>query len=253
MTVLFWKSGHNMKKTILRLFLCLILMAGSAGCTPQWSEDRYEVLPIFSGSQTLVFIKTSQGIENSIVTYTYQNRDGLVTLLCTIHFEQGMYLAGTVFCADTLQPVTAHKSNTGRPRPEDNWEILAEYGEDILLRAVTSLGVEEKRIERPERLIDHESMVIALGALKMEEGFRKVLNISIIEAGKVIPYQVRKVGREQISVPLGIFDCIKVEVRYAGPVIGIRPRMHLWYQDSPNRLLIRYEFAGEVLELAEVK
>ncbi|MFO7636528.1 MAG: DUF3108 domain-containing protein [Clostridia bacterium] len=241
-----------MRKTVAWMVACVILIAGLSGCTPKWSMDDYEVLDVFSAAGRFVYEKSKFGEKEGMVEYVYERTGELVSLLCTIHFEQGTYLAGTVFDKNTLIPVSSHKSNTYTGQEEKNWEIQAQFRDRITLQAVTADGTDAKEMERPERLIDNESMVIVLGALPLEDGYEKTINISMIEAGVVKPFLVTFLGREEVSVPYGTFQCIMVEVRYVGPVLGFRPRMHLWYSDDENRYLIQYENSGEMLKLAEM-
>lgn len=241
-----------MKKRILVLLAVSIIAALFSGCAPKISEDTYEVKNIFVKSEILKYERT----ENESVTDVDYNIDvdgNKVSTSVTINFESGQFRSESEFNADTLMPLSSSKGNSYALDPAQNWDIFAQYGENLNMTAKTPEGTEMKTIDLPEHYVDNEALLFTMGALAYKEGFEKNINIVIIDAGDIATFKVSYAGIETITVPYGTFECIKVEVKYTGIVLGAKPKMYMWYTNDDRRIPIQYNNRDIFLKLISIR
>lgn len=241
-----------MKKTIALILIAALIAFLVTGCTPGFSEDTFDTKDIFNESHTFVFDRTEDDLTNEVI-YEVLVVDGLVTTKIEIDFEEGKFISSSVLNANTLIPVSAFKSNTYDLDPEKNWEINAEYGSTLEMVAGTPVETETKTLELPDYYLDNEGLLFTIGALSLEEGFQKDINVSIIDAGQIIPFRITHQGIETIESPYGIFECIKVEMKYTGLVLGPKPSIYTWYTNDENRYPLKYINNDVVLELKSIR
>lgn len=231
--------------------LVLIISVLFAGCAPKISEDTYGVLDIFNESKVFTYERA----EDETVTDVdyYINVDGnIVSTKVQIDFESGQFRSESSFYADTLLPISASKGNSYALDPAQNWDITAQYGESLNMTALTPDGTEMKSLGLPVRYVDNEALLFTMGALEYEEDFIKNINVAIIDAGDIITFKVSYKGIETVEVPYGSFECIKVEVKYTGLVLGASPKMYMWYTNDDMRIPILYENRGIFLKLKDI-
>jgi len=119
--------------------------------------------------------------------------------------------------------------------------------------AGTAAERETKSLELPAYYLDNEGLLFTIGALSLEEGFEKDINISIIDAGEIIPFRVSYQGIETVESPYGTFECIKAEMKYTGLVLGPKPRLYIWYTNDENRYPVMYENKDVKLILSNIE
>lgn len=238
-------------KFLIPMILSIIMLL--SGCAPPISGDSFETLDIFHKSATFTYDRIED--ENSVeIEYAINVEGDKVSTESVIVFDYGEVVSESVFNKKTLKPSYAHKGNSYNLDPSKNWDIYAEYGENsVEMRAETSSETEMKSLDLPEYYLDNEALLFTIGALTLEEGYKKDINISIIDAGEAVAFRVANLGTETVTVPYGTVECIKVEVRYTGLVLGRKPRMYIWYSDDENRYPVKYENRGIYLELKSVK
>lgn len=241
-----------MKKSFKYLILTVTIALLFTGCKPGFSDDTFETRNIFKESHTFTYERTEDDVVNDVI-YEVIVENGLVSTKIEIDFEEGMFISASTFNADTLLPISAYKSNTYDLEPDRNWEINAEYGDTLEMVAGTAAERETKSLELPAYYLDNEGLLFTIGALSLEEGFEKYINISIIDAGEIIPFRISYQGIETIESPYGTFECIKVEMKYTGLVLGSKPRMYMWYTNDENRYPIQYENSDVKLSLSNVE
>ena len=240
-----------MKRYYKYLILTITIALLFTGCKPGFSNDTFETKNIFKESHIFTYERTEDDIVNDVI-YEVTVENGLVSTRVEIDFEEGMFISASTFNADTLLPISAYKSNTYDLEPDRNWEINAEYGETLEMVAGTAAERETKSLELPAYYLDNEGLLFTIGALSLEEGFEKNINIAIIDAGEIIPFRVSYQGIETIESPYGTFECIKVEMKYTGLVLGPKPRMYMWYTNDGNRYPIQYENTDVLLSLSKI-
>ena len=229
-----------MKKALIYSIPVFILSLLLSGCTPGLSEDSFETIDIFDENHAFTFERT-EGDDVSDIRYTLEVGDGMVTTGVDIDFSEGGFISRSEFHADSLVPVSSFKSNRFNLDPDKNWEITADYGETLTMVARTETDQETKSLELPEYYLDNEGLLFSMGAIDYEEGFVKDINICIIDAGEIIPFRVTYMGTETVEVPYGSVECIKIEMKYTGLVLGPKPRMYMWYTADENRYPVLYE------------
>lgn len=237
-----------MKKRFLTLLMAVIIAALFSGCSPKISEDTYEVKNIFPKSETFTYERTEGESVNDII-YNIEVDGNIVSTSVTINFDSGQFRSKSEFNADTLMPVSSTKGNSYALDPAQNWDIFAQYGESLNMTAKTPESTEMKTIDLPEHYVDNEALLFTMGALYYEEGFEKDINVSIIDAGEIVTFRVSYQGLETITVPYGTIECIKVEIKYNGIVLGAKPKMYMWYSNDDRRIPIQYENRGIFLKL----
>lgn len=240
-----------MKRTmryILPVFIFALLLSG---CTPGLGEDSFETIDIFDENHTFTFERT-EGDDVNDIQYTIETDGNIVKTGVEIDFSEGGFTSNSEFHADTLLPIRSFKSNRFNLDPDKNWEITADYGENLQMVARTETEQESKSMDLPAYYLDNEGLLFTMGALKYEEGFSQVINISIIDAGEIIPFRVTYLGVETVEVPYGNVQCIKVEMKYTGLVLGPKPKMYMWYTADENRYPVLYENKDVKLALKSI-
>jgi len=241
-----------MKRYYKYMVLAIIIALLFTGCKPGFSEDTYETNDIFRESHTFTYERTEDESVNAVI-YEVTVENGLVSTRVEISFDEGEFISASTFAADTLIPISAYKSNTYALDPEQSWEIDAQYGITLEMVAGTAAERETKSLELPEHYLDNEGLLFTIGALSLEEGFEKDINISIIDAGEIIPFRVSYQGIESIESPYGTFECIKVEMKYTRSCSGPKPRMYMWYTNDENRYPVQYENTDIRLSLSDIE
>ena len=241
-----------MKKYIIVFTAAITLVLLFTGCKPGFSEDSFESIEIFNESHTFIYERTEDEAVNE-VTYEVTVDGNLVSTKVEIDFDEGSFISESEFMADTLKPVSAFKSNTYDLDPDKDWEITATYGQALDMVARTESDQETRSLELPEYFLDNEGLLFTVGALTLEEGFDKDINVAIIDAGEIIPFRVTYQGIEQIDSPFGTYDCIKVEMKYTGLVLGPKPSMYIYYTNDLNRYPVLYINKDVELRLKDIK
>jgi len=206
---------------------------------------------IFTESKILTYERT----ENDVISDIFYNInvDGnIVSTSVTIDFEAGQFRSESEFNADTLIPISAAKGNSYALDPTQNWDIYAQYGDVLNMTARTPEETEMKTIELPEHYVDNEALLFTMGALEYKEDFEKNINVAIIDAGDLITFKVSYQGLETVDVPYGSIECMKVEVKYTGLVLGAKPKMYMWYTNDDRRIPVMYENRGIFLKLKAI-
>ncbi len=107
---------------------------------------------------------------------------------------------------------------------------------------------ESRDLSLPPYTISVETLAMELRALPDKPGQQMRFNLVTID-GKQIEMLAKIVGREQVTVPAGSFDCYKVEVSPTG-VVGfiaglIMPNIYMWHTVAPPHLWVKYLGPGE--------
>lgn len=241
-----------MKKRRILLTFTIIAVVLLSACTPSLSTEDFETINIFTENKSFVFDRI-EGEEKFEIQYDFTVEEDIVSSHSTIKFDYGKVVSESTFDKNTIKPITAHKGNSYNLDPTKNWDIYAEYDEPFLkMRAETPSEKETKSLTLPKHYIDNEALLFTVGALTLEQDYEKDINISIIDAGEIVAFRVKNMGLEEITVAYGTFECIKVEIKYTGMVLGRKPSMYTWYSNDENRYPIKYENRGIFLELKSV-
>ena len=240
-----------MKKLLLITALVLIIAVALSGCVPKISDDSYNVMNIFTKNRMYTFERTEDESIRDVV-YDIKVEGNIISTKVEISFEAGQFRSESEFYADTLIPISAYKGNSYALDPAQNWDIYAQYNDVLNMTAKSSEETEMKTLDLPEHYVDNEALLFSMGALEYEEGFTKDINVAIIDAGDIVTFRVSYQGLETIEVPYGTIECIKVEVKYTGLVLGAKPKMYMWYTNDEQRLPVMYENRGIFLKLKDV-
>ena len=120
------------------------------------------------------------------------------------------------------------------------------------MSAKTPEETELRTVDLPRRYVDNEALLFTMGALDYRDGFTTDINVAIIDAGDIVTFRVSYQGLETIEVPYGTIECMKVEIKYTGLVLGAKPKMYMWYTNDEQRLPVMYENRGIFLKLKDV-
>jgi len=239
------------KKVLLITTLILIIAVTLSGCAPKISEDTYNIMNIFTKSRSITYERTEDESVSDIIYNLFVDGNTVSTEV-TINFEAGQFRSESEFNADTLIPISAAKGNSYALDPAQNWDIIAQYSDVLNMTAKTPEETEMKTLDLPEHYVDNEALLFTMGALEYEEGFEKNINVAIIDAGDIITFRVSYMGLETVEVPYGNIECIKVEVKYTGLVLGAKPKMYMWYTNDEMRIPVMYENRGIFLKLKAI-
>lgn len=240
-----------MKKVLLIVALVLIVAVTLTGCVPKISEDTYNVMNIFTENRSITYERIEDEAVSDVI-YNISVDGNIVSTEVTINFETGQFRSESEFAADTLTPISASKGNSYALDPAQNWDIIAKYSDVLNMTAKTPEETEMKTLDLPVRYVDNEALLFTMGALEYKEDFEKNINVAIIDAGDIVTFRVSYMGLETVEVPFGDIECIKVEVKYTGLVLGAKPKMYMWYTNDDERIPVMYENRGIFLKLKEI-
>ncbi|MCD6322373.1 MAG: DUF3108 domain-containing protein [Clostridiales bacterium] len=240
-----------MKKVFLIFTLFLIIAVMLSGCVPKISEDTYNVMNIFTKSRSITYERT-EGEAISDVVYNITVNGNIVSTEVTIDFEAGQFRSESEFNADTLIPISAAKGNSYALDPAQNWDIYAKYDDVLNMTAKTHESTEMKTLDLPVRYVDNEALLFTMGALEYKEDFEKNINVAVIDAGDIVTFRVSYMGLETVEVPYGNIECIKVEIKYIGLVLGAKPKMYMWYTNDNMRIPVMYKNRDIFLKLKSI-
>jgi hypothetical protein len=92
--------------------------------------------------------------------------------------------------------------------------VLLNYGKDAVKGAV-KMGANEQPIDvalKAPAFGDGPALEVLLGGLPLAPGYQTTLRVFDFQAQKARAMSIAVTGRETITVPAGVFECLKVEV-----------------------------------------
>jgi len=101
----------------------------------------------------------------------------------------------------------------------------------------TRKGDGEPTTSHPEKQVyDNEEFMHLTRVLPLQPGYKVTIpTFSSLGGGTVIPLVTEVTGKESVESPAGTFDCFKIKLN-----IG----QTLWYSDTPERYLVKFEAGG---------
>lgn len=226
-----------------------IILTLLVSCKPQLSSDTFAVKKIFNENHQFVYEKHENDAISEIA-YMLSVDGDLATIDTTIDFEDGEYRSRSTFDRTDLKPLSAYKGNSYALHPEKNWDIYATYGQFLDMQAISEGKTEEMSLALPDVYLDNESIIFSLAAIEQQEGL--IINVAVIDAGEVVPYKISWLGVEMIETPYEKVECFRMQMEYAGPVLGPKPILDLWYTNDEDRFLVKYSNTKMELFLKEI-
>ncbi len=118
----------------------------------------------------------------------------------------------------------------------------AQYGDGSV--SIETAGVDATREQALAGLMfDNEEGFHLFRRLPLEVGYKETIKFISTMAGGGGPIEVEITEKERVTVPAGDFECYRMELSI--------PQV-FWYSTDPSQVLVKFEAAGVVGELAEV-
>jgi hypothetical protein len=99
------------------------------------------------------------------------------------------------------------------------------------------------RLEEP--YYNNDESLFLWRTIPFEEGYKASYNAVLVNRGALTLITVEVAGKEEVTVPAGVFQAWRVEIRI-GDV-----RQVAWYADTPEHLLVQYDNTRHVFQLTE--
>jgi uncharacterized membrane protein YhfC len=204
-----------------------LLLSGCAMGSPSEPLQLREA-PWQVGETTVYDVLGRDGQRLGEATWTWTQQDGEWVQGYEI-VVSGSATAGEVRTDSGLLPISAWREGAGR-RSE------AVYGADeVKLVSIAPDGTETMRevTARPD-MLDNEQTLQTQRALPLTEGYRTAYTNLVPSTGAAVRMNVSVAGREQVTVPAGVFAAWHVEMSAGGVT------HEAWYDVDPPHLMLRY-------------
>ena len=208
-------------------WVAVLLLSGCTMVSPaepfQLSEVPWQV-----GETTVYDVLGRDGQRLGEATWTWTRHDGEWLQAYEI-VVSGSATTGEVLVDSELFPISSWRETSGR-RSE------AVYGaDDVTITSIAADGTETTRNvnARPD-MLDNEQTLQTQRALPLAEGYRTVYTDLVPSTGAAVRMNVNVTGREQVTVPAGVFAAWHVEMSAGGVT------HEAWYDVDPPYLMLRY-------------
>lgn len=166
--------------------------------------------------------------------------------------KEGEFVTGAIVEADTLKPVSSFVTKHPPEKYKDKTlELTGQYKDKLYITAKAAAGNQDLVVNLSGECLDNESVVSAIRAFPLEEGYTKAFNLCILSTAKVAPFEIKVTGREKVQVPFGEVECYKVEMKVKG-FLPSNP-ITLWYSADEKKQLVKYSQGTTLFELKSVK
>ena len=119
-------------------------------------------------------------------------------------------------------------------------------GNKLKVEVQTAEGHSEGELDVPADAYDNDEIIFLLRALPFEEGYQATYTNIVAATAQMPKVTVNITGKEQVQVPVGLFDCWKLELGAAGQ------QQYAWYSvDSPH-YLVKYDDRQSIVILQEI-
>ncbi len=114
----------------------------------------------------------------------------------------------------------------------------------ISIRNARTGATETRSVSLPPHAIGVDILAVELRVLPEEPG-RQLRFVLVTLDGKKVGMLAKIVGRQQVSVPAGSFECYKVELSPTG-IAGVvadlvLPKMYMWFSVAAPHIWVKYE------------
>jgi len=222
---------------ILVTVLALAVLAAAAGCRPPEEQPLVLTVPWRDGETSRLEVVNSE-TGTLVAEWRIEMAaapDGGWVITSETWSPQGSELSAVRVASGTLLPQTIDYTLES---PQMKATLTGRYGEKELVISATVNGeAQEATVRLPAPpYFDNEQFVATLRAFPLAEGWERAVNLIVSKSATKARLTVRVVGREEVTVPLGRFDCWKVELVGVGQTA--------WVNAEAPHQLVQYENSG---------
>lgn len=214
----------------LLAFVCLALV----GCAPAAVPLTVSQIPWPDHEVTSYTIEDREGNTVGSLELTIDKEDTTYTLTqhldLTIEGEQIIDDITLTVDATDLKPISGTEMAV---IANQTIEVTAIYGPGEVAVTATVNGEEQSAtLDIPDDAYDDSEVLFLLRAIPLEVGYSATYANVVPAAGLTPKATITVVAEEQVDVPLGSFNCYKLELSIFGTT------QYLWYgADSPHYLV----------------
>ncbi|MHC4444593.1 MAG: DUF3108 domain-containing protein [Planctomycetota bacterium] len=147
---------------------------------------------------------------------------------------------------DSFAPIMGRTDNsmTGHYR--------ADYGpKKVKLKIETNERKDTREVALDKVAYDNEQALYLIRRLPLAEGYEAWFPIFTVQGGTVVECQIVVTGKEKVTVPLGSYDCYKMDLSiYSGGIEALKHQ--LWFSADKHQYLVKYDAGSAVMELVDV-
>jgi len=231
-----------MKRLLTPLTIVLILCFALVGCAPKES----------------IVISAIPWPDEEETIYTIQNQTGntIGGGNLTIAREGESYILGQFWeigevkqsisirvASDDLKPISENQTIVS---PQGEFKVNTTYVDNKLkIEAETPQGPQSAEMDVPEDAYDNDEVLFLFRAIPFEEGYQATYTNVVASTAQKPKVTIAIVGKEQVEVPAGVFDCWKLEFKVAGQ------KQYMWYGVDNPHYLVKYDNGQNTILLQE--
>ena len=228
------------------LLTALVLAAACAQAEPLVIQDIVSTIPWPDQERAeYILLDRDSGDEAGSGVLSVTRKDGQFELQLRFESEGDTDESVVLVDAITLKPASVRREF----RSEDEVIVITgEYDpEEGIVQIVEIRDGNEReiplRLEEP--YYNNDESLFLWRTIPFEEGYKVSYNAVLVNRAGLTLITVEVVGKEEVTVPAGVFQAWRVEIRN-GDV-----RQVAWYADTPEHLLLQYDNSRHVFQLTE--
>jgi len=237
-----------MKESLVVLSLLAIMCLTLVGCAPAAVPLTISQVPWPDDEVTSYTIEDQEGNTIGSLELTIDKEDTTYTLTqhldLTIEGEQIIDDITLTVNATDLKPISGTETAV---IANQTIEVTAIYSPgEVAVTAAVNGEEQSATLDIPDDAYDDSEVLFLLRAIPFEVGYSATYTNVVPAAGLTPEATITVVGEEQVEVPLGSFNCYKLELSILGTA------QYLWYGvDSPH-YLVKAEVEGIIMLLETV-
>jgi len=222
----------------LAILLAVLMPAGCGKKLPEMNLDDLD--RVWGDFEKATYDFSVDGEKLTEAIFTIKKDGDYYRVGQRLEIDGGVNDTGAVV-GKNLEPLSAHYQNLPPATAEaPAVEIQGRYAEGKLeLQAHVGEKEQNVNITLSGKVLDNESVLMAIRNFPLAEGYSKEIKIAIIASAQVAPYTIKVEDLETVRVPYGELECYKVVMTYTGP--GEVPDMYAWYSNDDKRILVKYQ------------
>ena len=226
------------------LLTALVLAGACAQAEPLVVQDIVSTIPWPDQERAeYILLDRDSGDEEGSGVLSVTRKDGQFELQLRFESEGDSDESVVLVDAITLKPASVRREF----RSEDEVIVITgDYDPEAGIVQIIEIRDGNER-EIPLRLeepyYNNDESLFLWRTIPFEEGYKASYNTVLVNRAGLTLITVEVVGKEEVTVPAGVFQAWRVEIRI-GDV-----RQVAWYADTPEHLLLQYDNTRHVFQL----
>jgi hypothetical protein len=221
-----------MKRLFSLLVLILFVVAACGGPPP--TPLPFTAMPWGDGDREEYVIRENKdGRESGTAFFAVTMQGDTFVIEQMSRLDTLSHETSVVVNAADLKPIRGRRTVTGTP---NDFSLTSEYSSGKLtIKAETKQGPKSATVDVPAAGYDNDESLMMQRALPLADGYTARYIDVITANASQIEIALKVVGRENLDVPAGSFDCFKVELVASGI------KQFVWYSTDASHYMVKYD------------